>query len=450
MKDETSLMQSNDTAARGDNVDRHAEAPRRKLRGIHGPLPDDLPAMTGARIFVTLVFTLIGLSFVAWTALFINEFRDHDWLPLLLLHSHLFLFFPTLGVLALVAFHLPSTVFTHMYWNYVPHGRIRFIIGTIIVVALSIGFSQKLLNSGPREIWEIAPSVLARDKADPEGCNPSRQSCRRVGLLDGVTSLRTASQGRFGVSQFARTCRQDPLLEVPQEFTRERFCFATGGKLNGEACCTAQAGLANHLDETWSNQNNRSLTEAADFVALPLKTFFVIVVVVIGVLLVAWRRLLEARYASIAPVIERTMLIGAVAMLPWPFMDYAYVQAMQTLSGRWTIGPQFRLSLIIAPWALLLLIFFLGRMSRKIERLGQLAGALVSLIALLRYEQMSDAAVMLLGVGAPSWMPASLLALSIVCLMALRWPQPLQRALNAIFGRQPDDKTPMPPAAQTR
>lgn len=450
MKDETSPMQSNEPAARDDGTGRQDKPRRRKLRSIHGPLPDDLPAMTGARVFVTIVFTLIGLSFVAWTALFINEFRDHQWQSLLLLHSHLFLFFPTLGVLALVAFHLPSTVFTHMYWNYVPHGRLRFIVGTLIVVALSIGFSQSLLSTGPREIWEISPNVLGRDKADPDGCNPSRQTCRRVAMLDGVTSLRTAAQGRFGVSQFARTCRQDPLLEVPLEFTRERFCFATGGKLNGEACCTAQASYASHLDEVWADPKNRSLTEAMDVVALPLKTFFVIVVVVIGVLLVVWRRLLETRYASIAPVIERTMLIGALAMLPWPFMDYAYVQSMQTLSGRWTIGPQFRLSLIIAPWALLLLVFFLGRMSRKIERLGQLAGAVVSLIALLRYEQMSDAAVMLLGVGAPNWLPAALLALSVACLTALRWPQPLQRALNAIFGRQPDDKTPPPPAAQVR
>ncbi len=450
MKDETSLMQSNETTARAGDSEPRAGSPRRKLRGIHGTLPDDLPAMTGARIFVTLVFTLIGISFVAWTALFINEFRDHEWQSLLLLHSHLFLFFPTFGVLALVAFHLPSTVFTHMYWNHVPHGRLRFIIGTLIVIALTAVFSLNLLTTGPRQIWEISPNVLARDKADPDGCNPSRQTCRRVGLLDGVTSLRTAAQGRFGVSQFARTCRQDPLLEVPQEFTRERFCFASGGKLAGEACCTAQASYASHLDEVWAEPKNRSLTDAADIVAIPLKTFFVIVVVVIGVLLVAWRRLLEAQYASIAPVIERTMLIGALAMLPWPFMDYAFVQGMQTLSGRWTVGPQFRLSLIIAPWALLLLIFFLGRMSRKIERLGQLAGAVVSLIALLRYEQMSDAAVMLLGVGAPGWLPAALLALSIACLMALRWPEPLQRALNAIFGRQPDDKTPTPPAAPAR
>ena len=41
-------------------------------------------------------------------------------------HSHLFFFFPVLGVLALFAFYLPSVVFTHLYWNHLPYGKLRF------------------------------------------------------------------------------------------------------------------------------------------------------------------------------------------------------------------------------------------------------------------------------------------------------------------------------------
>ena len=157
--------------------------------------------------------------------------------------------------------------------------------------------------------------------------------------------------------------------------------------------------------------------------------------------------MLKQHYEPIAPVIERSLLIGAVAMLPWPFMDYAYVQAIQTLSGRMSAAPQLRLSLIIAPWALLLLVFFLGRMSRKIERLGQLAGAVVSLIALLRYEQLNDVALLTLGIAAPFWIIAALPLLSVVCLMALRWPAHLQRSLNGVFGRYPE-VTPAPVAQE--
>ena len=415
---------------------------RRHRRTIHGMLPEGVPDMIGARVFVSLVFLLIGASFVASTAIFIREFWNYDWLGLMLLHSHLFLFFPTLGLLALVAFHLPATVFAHMYWTYIPHGRIRFLIGTLAVLGLTWMFSTNLLTTGPREVWEIAPGVLDRDASDPPGCKDGRQSCRRAGLMDGVSSLRVAAQERYGMSKFARVCRADPLLETPDDFTRERFCFASNGKLTGEACCRAQERFGSHLDEVWTTPANRSQTDAFDLIALPLKTFFVLIVITIGALLVIWRKLLETRYALIAPAIERALLIGAVAMLPWPFMDYAYVEGMQTLSGRWSATAQVRLSLVIAPWALLLLVFFLQRMGRKIERLGQLAGAFVSLVAILRYDQLSDVAVRWLGVGAPIWMIGALIVISFLCLAALRWPSHMQRGLNGLFGRHPDAPSP--------
>ena len=413
--------------------------PRRQRRTIHGPMPEGAPEMVGARTFVTLVFLVLGGSFIASTAIFIHEFWDQDWLALMLLHSHLFLFFPTLGLLALAAFHLPATVFTDMYWQYIPHGRIRFCFGALVAAALTAMFSSNLLHSGPREVWEIAPTVLRADKSEPANCNDGRQSCRRVSLLDGVAGVRAAAQTRFGISKFARVCRPDPLLETPDDFNRERFCFATNGKLSGEACCLAQARFAGHLDDVWTNPANRSRTDAFDQLALPLKTFFVIVVILIGAFLVIWRRLLEAKYATIAPAIERALLIGAAAMLPWPFMDYGYVQAMQTLSGRWSTNPQFRLSLIIAPWALLLLIFFLARMGRKVERLGQLAGAVVSIVAFLRYDDLNDVAVRWLGIGAQPWLIALLIIFCIGCMMTLRWPTHMQRSLNGVLGRHPDD-----------
>jgi hypothetical protein len=406
---------------------------------------DDFPAMLGARIFVTLVFAILGAAFIASTALFLNEFRSADWPALLLLHSHLFVFFPTLGILALVAFHLPATVFTHMYWTKIAYGRVRFIFGAIVVLAATAWFSVSLLYGGPRHVWELNPQSLARDASDPDACGEGRPACKRLSLMQGVSGLRTAAQSRVGVSKFSRVCRPDPLLETPEEFGRERFCFATGSKLNGEACCLAQARYSTHIETLWTDPANRSLTSSFDYIALPLKVFFVIVVVLIGALLVIWRKLIERRYAAIAPAIERALLIGAVAMLPWPFMDYAHMQAMQTLSGRWTGSFQPRLSLVIAPWALLLLVFFLARMGRKIERLGQLAGAGASVIAVLRYEQLNDVAVRTLGIGAPLWVIAAILFLALACISTLRWPRHLQRAINGVVGRPPDEGTDAPP-----
>src|SRR5262245_36978722 len=50
------------------------------------------------------------------------EFANTDWLTMVLAHSHLFLFFPLLGSLGLVAFYLPSVAFAHLYWTHLPGG----------------------------------------------------------------------------------------------------------------------------------------------------------------------------------------------------------------------------------------------------------------------------------------------------------------------------------------
>ena len=410
---------------------------------------DDTPPMTGARIFVTLVFVLLGLSFIAQTALVIAEFRGLDWPAMVLLHSHLFVFFPTLGVVALIAFHLPATVFTHMYWTYVPHGRARFIFGTFVVVVLTLVLAFRVSVSNPAELWEVRAPVLTADHAETVACSDKSQSCRRVALLDGISRLRDAASARLGMSKFARACAPDALMEQPAEQLAERRCFASDGNLSAKACCEVQARYSARLAEVTKGGVNRSLADQFDLIALPFKTFFVLVVVVIGVMLVIWRKLLEAKYVAIAPAIERALLIGAAAMIPWPFMDYAYSQAMETLSGRATDALEVRLSLIIGPWALLLLVFFLARMGRKIERLGQLAGACASIVAVLRYEQLNDVSVRLVGIGAPWWMALVLAAFIVTCLMMLRWPRHLQRAINGVVGRHPDVGMSPPPGFKT-
>ena len=65
--------------------------------------------MTGARVFVGIGFLILGTSFIASTGVLIYEFANTDWLTMVLAHSHLFLFFPLLGSLGLVAFYLPSS-----------------------------------------------------------------------------------------------------------------------------------------------------------------------------------------------------------------------------------------------------------------------------------------------------------------------------------------------------
>ena len=366
--------------------------------------------MVGARIFVALCFVVLGASFAASTALLIQEFQGIDWLTMVVAHSHLFFFFPVLGVLALFAFYLPAVVFTHLYWNHLPYGKLRFLIGLVVVAVGSYGFAQ-YLDKPPRAIWEASPSALASDRGAPG----------RVAILDALKDLRKEAQARVGLSNFARNCALDPLMEVPDEFLKARYCFPAKAHLKGAECCQAQKRFEQSVGRLQADPAQRSLSGTFDVVFLPLKVFFVLVVVAIGGLLAFWRDRIDQHYRELMPRLERGVMIGAIAMLFWPFMDYAYQQTSNALFGRFNPGLQLRLSLVIAPWALLLLFYFLRRFGKQGEMVGQISGVVLAAVAILRYEQLNDWGVRLLGIGADQWFLAALTVLAFGGLIALLW-----------------------------
>lgn len=369
--------------------------------------------MLGARIFVTLSFLFLGASFIASSALLIQEFQDTDWLTIVAAHSHLFFFFPVLGLLALFAFYLPSVVFTHLYWTHVRFGKLRFFVGLVVVAALSYGFTR-YLDQPPRSIWEASPSALAADKGNKaEG---------RLPILETLGSLREVAQTRVGLSNFARNCAPDDLLELPEEMLKERYCFPAGKRLTGTACCEVQRRFADAVSRLQEGPATRSLSGQLDLlVFMPLKVFFVLIVVAIGALLARWRDRIDEHYRELIPRLERGVIVGALAMLFWPAMDYGYQQTANALFGRWGAGPQLRLSLVIAPWALLLLFYFLRRLGKQGELVGQISGVVVAAVAVLRYEQLNDWVVRLLGIGASQWILAGLAVLAVVGLVVILW-----------------------------
>jgi hypothetical protein len=379
--------------------------------------------MTLARIFVAVVYLILGLSFVASTGLLIQEFHGTDWRSMIIAHSHLFFFFPVFGILALAAFYLPSVVFTDLYWWHLPYGKLRFLVGLVVLAAISFGVA-KFLDKPPRAIWEVSPRALAADKGDPAGCGGSAgaTACRRAPILATLSSLRAAGQARIGLSKFARTCATDPMLEIPEEMEKERHCFPANGPLKGPACCAVQKSFAAEVARLQGDPAQRSLAAVYDAVFMPLKIFFVLLVIGIGLLLSAWRDKIDLLYRESIPAVERGVIIGAFAMLLWPAMDYGYQQTANVLFGRWDGGPQLRLSLVIAPWALLLLFYFLRRLGRQGEMIGQIAGVVTAAVAVLRYEDLNDWAVRLLGVGSQEWMIAGLLVMALAGFVALLWP----------------------------
>jgi hypothetical protein len=382
--------------------------------------------MTGARIAVAVVFVLLGASFIASTGLLIYEFRDSGWLTMLVAHSHLFFFFPVLGVLALIAFYLPAVVFTHFYWNHLPLGKLPFLFGLVVAAGLSYYFANIYLNQPPRAIWEVSPAALAADRGEvlsadrgvPAGCGTG--VCRRAPILTALDNLRAEAQKRVGLSKFARPCKSDPLLEPPEELQEQRYCFPAQARLQGAECCAVQESFTRAVTLLQADPGTRSLSGRLDAVFLPLKVFFVLIVVAIGGLLALWRKRIDVHYRDLGPALARGVIIGALAMLLWPIMDYGYQQTANALFGR-EGGPQLRLSLVIAPWVLMLLFYFLHRLGKQGEVVGQVAGVVTAGVAVLRYEDLNDWALRLFGVGASWWMIALICALAVGGLFARFW-----------------------------
>ena len=153
---------------------------------------------------------------------------------------------------------------------------------------------------------------------------------------------------------------------------KPRHCFAAGRKLSGTECCVAQKQFRAEVSRLQIAQP--SLSGVYDqMIFLPLKVFFVLIVVLIAALLAFRRVELDKYYPELVPPIERGVIIGAFAMLLWPIMDYGYQQTANVLFGRLE-GLQLRYSLVIVPWALLLLFYFLKRLGKRGEMIGQIAG----------------------------------------------------------------------------
>jgi hypothetical protein len=379
--------------------------------------------MTLAHIFVAVVYVILGLSFVASTGLLILDFQGADWRSMIITHSHLFFFFPVLGILALAAFYVPSVVFTDLYWRHLRFGKLRFLAGLIGLAVVSVGVA-KWLDGPPRAIWEVSSRALAADQGEPAGCGTGAGAspCLRAPILATLSRLRTEAQARVGLSKFARSCVTDPLLELPDEMEKRRYCFPAGTVLNSADCCAVQKRFAEEVARLQRDPAQRSLAATYDAIFMPLKIFFVLVVIGIGILLSGWRDKIDLLYREKIPAVERGIIIGAFAMLFWPAMDYGYQQTANVLFGRWDAGPQLRLSLVIAPWALLLLFYFLRRLGRQGEMIGQIAGVVTAAVAVLRYEELNDWAVRLLGAGSQEWIMAGLLAVALSGFVALLWP----------------------------
>ncbi|MEZ5856890.1 MAG: hypothetical protein R3D67_19920 [Hyphomicrobiaceae bacterium] len=387
--------------------------------------------------FVALVFTVLAAAFIVSTGSVIWEFYDTGLISMLTAHSYLFIFFPTLGIVALVAFYIPAVVFTDLYVQHARHGKLRFAIGTAVVVVLSLGFADWLNQNHLRSIWEISPTALQNNKAAPPLCREPDGNCPKP-ILTVLDDLRAKALTRSRISQFIRDCEPDPLMEISPQRRALRYCFPAGKMLDAPGCCAAQKAFSQEVFGLWANVETRSQAARLDRYLLPFKCFFIIVIMLIGILLVGWKKTLRRHYGPYLKAMERGLQIGAGVMLFWPVMDYAYQQTSDVLYGAAGQFP-LRLSLVVLPWALILTGYFADRIAIELPNMVRAVGGAFSVIAFLRYDAVNDWSSKAIGHGASEVNFIILIVVSIALIvLLLYW---LTRASDGIEPADTDDDT---------
>jgi hypothetical protein len=390
----------------------------------------------GSHLFVTAVYGLIALSFFATTAALIFEFRDLDWFSLATFYSHLFIFFPVFGTVAVLAFYMPSVAFVDMYWNHIPHGRKRFCIGAVAILVASVAITWAFVSSPQRSIWEVSPRQLARDGGEPSNCTGVSAPCERLSVLQALQSVRVISKQRTGLSELVRNCEPDLLVEDVIGADKRRFCFASTAytqspRLTTDAeCCRAQKKFVRAINDM--AERSPSMTRLVHLVTLPLKVFFLLTLLVISMMLALRRKRLEKHYEPYLTAIEKGVLVGAVAMLFYPVMNHAFLQSAAMLyggiGGSAYRGPAPYLSAIFGTWALILVFFFYRRRDKEVETVARIVGVLASAIAILRYDAIVSSFVKLAGSGADVMNILLLVVIAGVAVVAL-----FARTTDALF-----------------
>ncbi len=386
----------------------------------------------GARAFVFVVFFLLGLSFVAQTALLFWEFGPEKALVFATFDSHLFLFFPTLGLVALAAFYLPSCAFVDMYWRYVSFGPLRFMIGLIVLGGAAYYIASGLSSNPHRSVWDLKPETLARDKSEPAGCGDAGRPCERIALIDGVSNLSQVSRRRIGVREFYRSCEAEPLIEPGTTEEAKRFCFAStplseAPRLSTDAeCCQAQRRYQSAIDRLYVDPTQQSITGRIHKLLMPAKVFFLFILLGISALLTLRHSGVKRHYPDRISHIEISVLVGAVAMIFFPLMSQAYVQSADALFGVQQRGG-FRsivtlMSFLFGAWAVLLLLFSFRQHDQDLELAAKLTGVAASTIAVFKYDLLVSIVVRVLGSGADEKSVAMLIGLAVLAVLVLLSP----------------------------
>jgi uncharacterized membrane protein (DUF485 family) len=419
----------------------------------------ELRMSLSSKIFVFIIFAILGASFWATTGILYWEFSDNWrqpafegtlWFDLLTHYSHVFLFFPLYGTVALFAFFLPATVFVDMYWrkadrpeNNIPYAKVRFVGGFLIAAALSAGIAYGFSLGDETALWQIKREELIKGSKTGESCALLGRNgqCDRVTFPTALENVRRVSQDRAQLTDLKRKCGRDPLIEELIAPAPKRYCFVTAkysrdpdtlkaSLLNDDECCNALRRFetdARNIHQ--ASPQHRSLLDKVQNATLGLKIFFLLVVLIISVLLAFRRPRIMAQYGTFAHRIDRGVLIGTIAMLVLPFMNHAYMLSTELIYGSNDLmsgnaGVSFyrvpyMLSIAFGIWGFFIMLFFIRREDKDAERMSKIIGTIASGVFVVKYDEIINYAVRFAGPGAGNQAVIALVGIAVAMWLAL-------------------------------
>lgn len=280
------------------------------------------------RIAVTTVFALMYAAFLLETGMLVAEFGTTGLaLRLAALDSQNFIFFPVAGLLALVAFWQPAVLVVDAMWRgQVKYGRLVLGGSLLACCVLSVLIAASFANSNARSIYEISPKALSKDA----GRKATDDVLPRAPIKDVLSRMKILSGVDKGLGEYQAQCDAE-WLRYSTAASQEMLCFPAGERLPVRDCCTVKAEFRAHVNTLATK--SPSATAAVHDLVMPVKVFFLLLLLGLGILLVQYRKGLERLHGTTPSGLSFGLALGGSVMLIWPLLNAAYLQTIALLTG---------------------------------------------------------------------------------------------------------------------
>lgn len=125
---------------------------------------------------------------------------------------------------------------------------------------------------------------------------------------------------------------------------------------------------------------------------------FVMIVTMVGLFLVSWRKKLEFIFPTYSRIIRRHAVVGSGAMMLFVLMDFGSDRSYSLLFGEFE-GGSFRLSLVLVPWFALVVIYLLGTFSLMLRLQFLTLAIILADIAIANWSALIGVTEKLFGAG---------------------------------------------------